>query len=190
MTETNQTDKSVPTGYSMAHWNLLFAVRRSVRYHRRRERWLDGAHNLGALAAAVFGSATIAALLADINPLLVTIAAAVTAFAGAIELVFGFAKKARLHSELARDFIGLEQDLVRAGEDLSESNLRAFVARRLGIESREPPALRVLDAMCHDELVTALGIEARQRSDPKWYQRWLANIVDVGAQNLRKHASH
>ena len=49
--------------------------------------------------------------------------------------------------------------------------------------------MRVLDAMCHDELVTALGIEARRRSEPKWYQRWLANIVDVGVQNLRKHAS-
>ena len=189
MMETSQTDKPVPTGYSRAHWNLLFAVRRSIRYHRRRERWLDGAHNLGALTAAVSGSATVAALLAGINPLLVTIAAAATAIAGAIELVFGLAKKARLHNELARDFIGLEQGLVRAGESLSEPDLREFVARRLDIESREPPALRVLDAMCHDELVTALGIEARQRSDPKWYQRWLANIVDVGAQNLRKHAS-
>ena len=189
MTETRQTDPSVPTGYSKAHWDLLFAVRRSIRYHRRRERWLDGAHNLGALTAAVFGSATIAALLADITEALATVAAAVTAIAGASELVFGFAKKARLHSELARDFIGLEQDLVRAGVDLSEPGLRDFVARRLDIESREPPALRVLDAMCHDELVTALGIEAQQRSDPRWYQRWLANIVDVGAQNLRKHAS-
>ena len=187
MTQTNPTD-TARAAYSRKHWDLLFGVRRSIRYHRRRERWLDGVHNIGALVVAVFGSTTVVSLMAEYE-LLPMIAAAGTAIAGGIELVFGLAKKARLHSELARDFIGLEQDLVRAGEGLSESVLRAFVARRLDIESREPPALRVLDAMCHDELVTALGYDESQRSDPGWLQRWLANIVDVGAHRLRKHAS-
>ena len=45
--------------------------------------------------------------------------------------------------------------------------------------------LRVLDAMCHDELATALGIDdPKVRAQPRWYQRWLANIVDVGAHRL------
>ena len=189
MTNTHCNSESA-VDLSRKHWDLLFGVRRSVRYHRRRERWLDGAHNLGALVTAVFGSATVATLLADIRPLWVTVAALITAIAGAIELVFGFAKKARLHSELARDFIGLEKDLVRAGQDLSELSLRKFVARRLDIESREPPALRVLDVMCHNELVTALGCDPSDRSAAlTWYQRWLANIVDVGAHRLQKSGS-
>ena len=97
----------------------------------------------------------------------------------------GLARRARLHSELARDFVSLEYDMVRAGEDLPEHELREFEARRLGIESREPPVLRVLDAMCHDELATALGIDdPKVRAQPRWYQRWLANIVDVGAHRL------
>lgn len=48
---------------------------------------------------------------------------------------------------------------MHAGEELAPSQLRDLEARRLDIESREPPMLRVLDAMCHDELVTALDIE-------------------------------
>ena len=91
----------------------------------------------------------------------------------------------RLHSDLARDFAALERDMVRVGESPPEPELREFEARRLEIESREPPALRVLDAMCHDELVTASGIDPKERAQPRWYQRWLANIVDVGAHRLR-----
>lgn len=170
------------------HWSLLFGVRRSVRYHIRRERWFDGVHNLGALAAAVSGSAAVASLLARLDPAPVTAAVAVTAVTGACELVFGTAKAARRHNGLAREFISLEKDLVAAGDAPSEPCLRALQARRLDIEAREPPVLRVLDAICHDELVTALGIEDAQRSNVGWWQRWCAPIVDLGAHRLRKRA--
>ena len=179
----NPTDES-----DRRYSDLLFGVQRSVRYHRRRERWLNGAHHIGALVIAAFGPATAVGLMAEFEPLPV-IAVVATAIAGAVRLVIGLAKKARLHSELARDFIGLERDLVRAGEEISESDRRRFVVRRLDIESKEPPVLRVLDAMCHDEIITALGYDESQRSDPDFFQRCLANIVDVGAHRLRKHAS-
>ena len=171
------------------HWDLLFGVRRSVRYHARRERFFDGAHNLGALAAAVAGSAAVAALLGELDPALTTAAVAVTAVAGACELVFRTARAARLHNDLARDFIALEKELVVAGEDLPAAELRALEAARLDIEAREPPPLRVLDAMCHDELVTALGIEDAERSNLTWWQRRLAPFVDVGAHRLRKQGA-
>ena len=181
MTEYTPTRADTAAG----HWSLLFGVRRSVRYHRRRERFFDRMHHLGAFAAALTGSATIAALLAG-HPTLVTVAAAVTALAGAGEMVFGLARKARRHNNLAREWIALERDVVRAGEELPESRLRELEAARLDIEACEPPVLRVLDAMCHDELVTALGIEDGHRSNLGWWQRWFANVADVGAHRLRK----
>lgn len=171
------------------HWGLLFSVRRSVRYHARRERFFDGVHDLGALAAAIFGSAAVASLLGQLDPALVTATVTVTAVAGACELVFRTTKKARLHNDLAREFIALEKDIVLAGEDLPEARLRELQARRLDVEAREPPALRVLDAMCHDELVTALGIEDSERANPTWLQRRFANVVDIGAHRLRKQAA-
>ena len=179
---------STEAGTAAEHWSLLFGVRRSVRYHVRRERWFDALHNLGALAAAVFGSAAVASLLARLDPALVAAAVAVTAVAGACELVFGAAKAARRHNDLAREYIALEKDLVAAGDAPSESCLRALQARRLDLEAREPPVLRVLDAMCHDELVTALGIEDAERSNVGGWQRLCAHVVDVGAHRLRKRA--
>ena len=175
-------------GTSAGHWSLLFGVRRSVRYHVRREQYFDRAHHLGAFVAALTGSATIATLLAG-HALLATAAAAATALAGAGEMVFGFARKARRHNNLAREFVALERDLLLAGDALPEPRLRELEAVRLDIEAREPPVLRVLDAMCHDELVTALGIEDGQRSNLGWWQRWPAHFADLGAHRLRKRVA-
>lgn len=124
-----------------------------------------------------------------LEPALVTAVVAVTAVAGACELVFGTAKAARRHNGLAREFIALEKDLVAAGDAPSEPCLRALQARRLDLEARELPVSRVLDAMCHDELVTALGIEDAERSNVGWWQRWCAPVFDLGAHRLNKRAA-
>lgn len=52
----------------------------------------------------------------------------------------------------------------------------------------EPPVYRVLDAVCHDELVTALGIDPSQRSNVTRWQRLWRHVLDVGAHRLGKHA--
>ena len=108
-------------GMFAGHWSLLFGVRRSVRCHVRREQYFDRAHHLGAFAAAL---------------------------AGAGEMAFGFTRKARRHSDLARDFIDLEKALVQAGDALPESRLRELEAVRLDIEAPKPPVLRALDVRC------------------------------------------
>ena len=48
---------------------------------------------------------------------------------------------------------------------------------------------RVLDATCHDELVTALGRDETQRTNVTRVQRWLRHVVDVGAHRIRKHVN-
>ncbi len=186
--KANRTDDPHTPEHEQAHWDLLWGVRRSIRYHRRRERWLDAVDRVCAFAVAVFGTSIFVSLLTGSVPALLTVVAAITATAGMLQLAFGLARRARLHSDLARDFVDLERAMVRAGEDLPEHELRELEARRLEIESREPPVLRVLDAMCHDELVTASGVDPKERAEPRWYQRWLANIVDVGAHRLSGQA--
>ena len=62
-------------------------------------------------------------------------------------------------------------------------------ARRLQIEATEPPILRVLDAMCHNELLTALGGDEGQRARVTRLQRWLANWADFRADRLRKRTA-
>ena len=173
---------------------LLFAARRSVRYvryHRHRQRFLDRVHDLGALRTAFGGSATVAAVVADLPAgwtwVLPTVAA-LTAFAGAHELVFGTARGARRHDALARDFVMLEEQLLRARPTLTPEPLIKLQTRRLDIEATEPPVYRVLDATSHDELVTALGRDPSQRTNVTRWQRLWRHLFDVGAHGIRKQA--
>lgn len=173
------------------HDELLFAARRSVRYHRHRERFLDRVHQLGTVLAAFSGAATVAALLAELPagwtwaPL---VAASLAALAAAAELVFGPARAARRHDSLAVSFLALEKDLLRAGLSLTPEALAELQSRRLDIEASEPPVYRVLDAICHDELVTAHGLDPSQRSNVTGWQRLWRHVLDVGAHRLRKQA--
>ena len=170
---------------------LLFAVRRSVRYHRHRERFLDRVYQIGAVLTVFFGSATIAAQLAELPPRWAWVrllAVSLTTLAGSTELVFGPARAARRHDSLAVSFLALEKDLLRVGSSLTPEALVELQSRRLDIEATEPPVYRVLDAVCHDELVTALGIDPSQRSNVTRWQRLWRHIVDVQAHRIRKNA--
>ena len=162
---------------SVDYHELLFDVRRSVRYHRRRQQFLDRVGDWTRVATAVAGSATVAVLIAD-SALSVALAA-VTAVLAALDLVFAPGKLARRHSDLARDFILLEQDLLRTDSDPPPDELAQLRARRLAIEAEEPPHYRVLNAICFDELVTAMGYGDERRSNIRWFQRVFAQFVDV-----------
>ena len=60
--------------------------------------------------------------------------------------------------------------------------------RRLEIEAGEPPPLRVLDAICHDELALAMGYDENERVNVSRLQRLLADYVDFNAHKLEKRA--
>ena len=172
-----------------AAWSLLFGVRRSVRYHMRRQRFFDRLDRAAALASLMAGSSTVVALLASVGEGLVLAAAAATAAAGACAAVFMPGRRARQHNDLAREFIGLERDLVGTAGDLTPERLAELTDRRLAIEAGEPPILRVLDALCHNELLTAVGGSDDQRATVTRLQRWLANWTDFRPDRLRKRAA-
>ena len=167
--------------------DLLFGVRRSVRYHRRRERFLDVAGAWFRVLTAGAGAATALALLAEFSAWQVSTAAVATAVFSVLDIVFMPERTARLHNELARDFIALEQDMLRIPPDPPQDDVTALVARRLAIEMREPPHLRALNLMCHNELVKAMGAPADNYVDIPWYQRGLmAQLADINIDFLEK----
>ena len=174
-----------------AYSDLLFAARRSVRYHRHRERFLDGVHHATALLTTCGGLATIVAATADPGAgwaWLLPAAGTVTALAATHEAVFGPGSKARRHETLARDFATLERDLLRIGPRPGTEALLELQTRRLEIEAGEPPIYRVLDATCHDELVTALGHDRGQRTNVTPLQRLCRHFFDLAPHRIRKHA--
>lgn len=131
--------------------------------------------------SVIFGSATVFAVISVYKELAVAVAAVVSVFS-ALDIVVGAAKSTRLHEDLARRFISLEKKMSLLGEEnATEQNLKQFTGERLEIEADEPPTLRVLDSLCHNELLEAMGYPRKDFLKIAWYQRWLANLVDVRA---------
>ncbi len=136
--------------------------------------------------SVLFGSATFFVLLAKANPLIAEISAAIVTLFATLDLVVGTAASARLHDDLARRFIALEQELTQAGEP-TEENLPVLLNKRLAIEADEPP---VLNSMCHNELVRAEGRPESERIPIGFFQRHLAHRFDLNEQALHKIGEH
>ena len=160
---------------------LLFGVRRSVRYHFRRQRFFDAVNTSLLLAAAVAGFATTVGVVSEMYTL-ARGAGIVTGMTSALQLIFTPGGLARLHNDLAREFIQLEKRAIVSGS----SALEDLQAERLGIEAREPPHYRTLNLICHNELVRAMGGSEREYVDIPRLGRMLAHFTDLGSGDLDK----
>ena len=85
--------------------------------------------------------------------------AGITAVLSIINLVFDTKGNARLHHDLARDFISIEKDLINP--HLTPEQFAKAEARRLDVEAEEPPILKVLDLTCHKRASKSNGIRKR-----------------------------
>ena len=166
--------------------SLLFAVRRSRRYHLHRQQFFARLNFLAGFLAALAGSATMASVLLASE--WAAWLAAGTAIVGAIELAGQTTTRAGLHGDLAREFTVLERDMELGGEDIDQQELRTFRARRLDIEMKEPPPYYVLNVICHNEEVLAGGYPRDHVVPVRWWQRVFASLVDLRPHLLEKSA--
>ena len=65
--------------------------------------------------------------------------------------MFGFSRKARLHQDFARRYGALRAELEEIGLPDAQQ-WRSLRGRLFAIQAEEPPVLRVLAAICHNEL--------------------------------------
>jgi hypothetical protein len=165
--------------------DLLFGIRRSIRYHNRRRSFFDRFDKSVKILSLVTGSGAFLSTMGSHQLITMWFAAAV-AVLSAISLVVGPAQAARLHEELAKRFSKLESEIIRVGPPDS-TQLRGFMADRVTIESDEPPALRVLDTICHNELCQAFGYRDFYRVDP--VQRFFANVIDLWPWRIKKEST-
>ena len=164
---------------------LLFGVRRSIRYHNHRKRFFDRLHKLSTALSALSGSATIVSVLAKAGPnLTITFAAAVAIFS-IIDIVIGTTQAFRLHDDLSRQFTLLEKDIISTINP-NDDALAKWIAQRLDIEANEPTAMRVIDSICHNELIRALGYDLSELVEIKWYQRLFSQIIDIRQYSIKK----
>ena len=168
--------------------DLLFGVRRSVRYHSRRRGFFEAVHAVVVFVALLFGSATLAtfgAAFGETLPLWVKlIPAALTTVLSAADLVIGCMRRAWQHAELARQFIELERTLERNRAAPTAALITETRDRRLAIEVTEPPVLRILDTLCHNELLRAMGYPSEQQVPVGFWQRLFAQFFDFQQHRL------
>ncbi|CAG35902.1 hypothetical protein [Desulfotalea psychrophila] len=167
--------------------NLLFSVRRSVRYHNRRRGFFDRVSKLSDAFTAIFGSSTIIALISSENTAWIPlILASLTAIFSVLDLVFETKGKARSHHDFARDFISLEKKLI--DPKLHSDQLLGVMRERLEIEAEEPPVLQVLNLMCHNELAKALGYDEKYSYKINWYQSLFSNLFDWFPSSIKPNS--
>ena len=164
--------------------DLLFGVRRSVLYHTRRRAFFDWINQSTSALSLVMGSASVYGVLKEQAETVALVAAAAVTVFSALNLVICSSRQARTHHDLAKRFIALERKIVCVAVPTLDQ-LAAWTDERLDIEQDEPPKLRVLDCMCHNELVRAMGLGEKEMAKIAWYQRWAAQVCDVRQHAIR-----
>ncbi len=165
--------------------DLLFGVRRSIRYHNRRRLFFDHIHKFSTFLSALAGTATVAAVLAKAGPAWTIPFALAVAVFSVLDLVIGTAQAARLHNDLARRFFDLEKSIITF-KSPTEEDIANFTVQRLDIEADEPPPLKVLDSVCHNELLRAMGYNKSEYVHIKWYQRLFSQLLDIREHTISK----
>ena len=173
--------------------DLMFGVRRSIRYHDRRVAFYEGLHKAILFMTLILGSSSIVTLTANLEfllefsrdeifDLLQLLPPALISVLVSIDLVVGTTGKTRLHNGLKQQFISLESKMQRGCEEDS-NKLKEWKSERLSIEANEPPVLRVLDTLCHNELLRAEG-HTNHYVRVGFIQRTFAQFRDINADAL------
>lgn len=164
--------------------DLLFSVRLSIRYHDRRRRFYESMSSFSSFAATVFGSAAAAAFLGNWGkPWVAAVALAVAALS-ALTLVVGPVAKAWRHADLRRRFTELERLIVTS--DPTTELVADCRAERLSIEADEPPVLRVLATICHNEQSRSMGYGPDEMIPVGFWQRRFASFFDLAQHKLHE----
>lgn len=173
------------TSLDIRRHNLLFDIRRSVRYHNRRRAFFDRLDQGSNMLSVVFGSAAIYGVLEREYQAIALWAAGLVTMASGINLVVASGQKARDHSDFARQYIELEKKL-SCSDECDEELLKSIQAERLAIEAEEPPVYQVLDVICHNEQMRAMGYPRSQWARVEWYQSICAQFFDVNPSSLEQ----
>ena len=169
-------------------FGTLFGVRKSIRYHQRRRAFFEAVHTTAVALQVIAGSSAVTAAMA------VAVAngaeprdgvwaagfAAAAAVLAALDLAFGVSRRATVHVSLAQQFAQLEREMVphEHDETVGAETAAGFRQRRLEIEESEPPKLRVIDLLCHNELVTSTYRHDKIYPIP-WWKRCVGHVLDL-----------
>ena len=159
-------------------YSNLFGVRKSVRYHQRRQAFHDWWNSVIIALSFACSASAMAEWSTEWRQWLI----GTTSFLLMLNWVIGLARRANLHAKLGQRFIALEHDMTpyEKDRDIDAGTEFEFRRRRLGIEGDEPAKVRVIDVLCHNELCEAVYPD-HLVYPVIWWRRWLGHFIDVGA---------
>ena len=166
-------------------YRTLFGARKSIRYHQRRRAFFEAAHTFAVALQVIAGSTAVAAVVggsggSDSGWGWGAGLAAAAALLAALDLAFGVSRRATKHASLAQQFAQLEREIVphEHNRSVSAEAATAFRQRRLEIEESEPPKLRAIDLLCHNELAMSTYRHDKIYPVVRW-KRWVGHVWDI-----------
>ena len=177
-----QEKRDVVTEYN----ELMFDVRRSVRYHSKRRHFYESCYKTVLFIGFLSGPATVFIHETDWPDLTIFLPSMVVSVLTGLSLVFNLYQKAALHIELMRQFVELERELEAGRSHPTEELIDRVTDKRLQIEANEPAILRVLDIVCHNELSRAMGYEKKDLYEVKFHQRLLKHFFDWNPDGIQQ----
>ena len=168
-------------------WQLVFRVRRSIRYNSRRQGFFETVDRVLTLLLILLGSSAIGTQAKFADPwefwLVVSIGALV-AILSSVMLVFVPGVRAATHRQFVKEFTQLDKKL---SSDRSKGNVRQVWLACLELEAAEPPVMRALDVLCHNELCRAEDVtDPDQYVVVPWRQRLTANFFSWAGYDFKK----
>ena len=133
-------------------WNLLWGVRRSIRYHDRRRWFFDVCHSLVKGTGIILATIYFYVENGVISGEWLIYFGMLSMFAFRLDILFRFSNCAHHYTELKRRFGDLEKSIITNKQE----DMAFFEAQRLEIEKDEPPIRRALDILCHNELAESM----------------------------------
>jgi len=133
----------------------IYACRVSRVYHKKQERLFEYCDGVTKVVALVGDAGSIARATAASPAWLVSIGVMVT-ITSRLSLVVGYAKKFRIHADLAKSFIELGLKILTAGVVNQETAI-AFQAAATGLEMNEPRSPGALVRICQNGVLAVEG---------------------------------
>lgn len=168
---------------SNRQFKLWFGINRSVRFHRKRQVFYESLDTWSDIALVLMGSGVVALAVQDRYGLQPLVGIAVVA-TSILKLKLGFGRRAGVHDRLVYAFTRLQKEL--ESTDYDEVIHRIYL-ERVDLEESEPPTMRGLDVICHNELLVSIGRDdPRERVSVSWFQRFAANLLSFRKTRFAK----
>ena len=164
-------------------YELLFNIRRSRRYHLWRVKFYQRFNNVRLILFLVSSSSSYALIMTTSGwDWLLPYTSVVVVLLAILEIVLKIGSLETQHRDLAKSYVLLEKEIIRAQSRLDRETMDRFESEYLELESDEPPPLSALNDLCYNEEVRARYPDhewSGKLIEIQWYRRMLASILDL-----------